>query len=243
LKGGKPAGRLSEPRAALIERLIEHFLPEDLKVLGKFLRERGINLDRGAVDALIDGVAPGEMGNWVRRVQIAELYGELTELPEEWKGKALGEVEDPKARASVTTKPSPGREPRQFVRGNFVHRFAEYLLDAQRLPRPGVAEVRIELEDGTGDIIRADRLINNPERSLLLEIKPAGPSADKGRAQLPGREAALNRYFPRTNPWKGRVVEYTRDDVLGWLRAEVRAARAEGRPIPDVRRLMKALGF
>ena len=192
---------------------------------------------------LIDGVPAGEMAAWVKQARIAEVHGEVTRLPEEAKGKSLEEGQDPNARARVTNKPSPGREPRPFLRGNFAHRFAEYLLDARRLPRPSRAEVVVALRDGTGDIIRTDRIISNANEGLLLEIKPAGPAAEKGRAQLPAREAALQNEFPKQNGWHGEIVEYTRNDVAGWLRREAKAARAAGQPVPDVAKIMKVLGF
>lgn len=156
-----------------------------------------------------------------------------------------GVLEDPKARTRVTKKPSPGRQPRQFLRGNFAHRFAEFIFDRQRtqrthgpsaLPRPSEAEVVIALRDGTGDIIRADRIVRNANQGVLIEIKPAGVSADIGRTQLPGRIAALQREFPKKNGWVGRVIEYTRADVEAWLRAE---------NVPDARipEIMAELGF
>ena len=145
-------------------------------------------------------------------------------------------LEDPMQRARVTNRPAPGPEPRTFLRGNFAHRFAEFLLGANRLPRPNEAEVVIALRDGTGDIIRADRIIRNANAGELIEIKPAGPSADIGRAQLPGRIAAAQREFPKPGGWTGRVVEYTPADVRRWL-------RAENVPASDIPKILKTLGF
>ena len=145
-------------------------------------------------------------------------------------------LEDPMERAKVTEKPSPGREPRPFLRGNFAHRFAEFLLGAGQLPRPNEAEVVIALRDGTGDIIRADRVIRNANAGVLIEIKPTGWSAARGRAQLPGRLAAAQREFPKRDGWTGRVVEYTPSDVRRWL-------RAENVPASDIPKIMRVLGF
>jgi hypothetical protein len=141
----------------------------------------------------------------------------------------------------ITLKPSPRREPRQFLRGNFAHRFYEHIrhLTGVKLEK----EVVIALRDGTGDIIRADRIIRHSDQGLLLEIKPKGRFAERGRAQLPGRLKALQREFPKKNGWIGKVVEYDRSDVEAWLLAEARAARAERRPVPNVSKLMKELGF
>jgi hypothetical protein len=216
-----------------------------MKALGRFLAEKRITLDKAAVDALTDGVEPGQMGDWVRKVEIAEVHGEATRLPavEGAKEESLGEAQDPRARTTVSEKkkPSPGPEPRAFRRGNFAHRFAEYLLDARRLPRPSQAEVVIDLLDGTGDIIRTDRIISHADHGELLEIKPAGRSAEIGEAQLPGRLEALQRQYPKRNGWTGRIVEYTVADVRAWLRAEAQAAQKAGRPVPDVEGILKPL--
>jgi hypothetical protein len=171
---------------------------------------------------------------FVQSGQIAQVHGEATRLPEE--AKEISQLEDPKARAEITKKPSPGSEPRQFVRGNFAHRFAEYILGRDRLPRPNKAEVVVQLRDGTGDIIRVDRVVSEADQGVLLEIKPAGRSAEKGRAQLPGRLEALQKEFPKKNGWRGEVVEYTRADVEAWL-------RAEGVPAPNIPKILRALGF
>jgi hypothetical protein len=243
LTGGKRPGRLSPARARAIDRLSKHFPPQDLKALGDYLAERKVPLSDEAVGQLIDGIKPGEMAAWVKKARIAEVHGEATRLPHDEKETSLGEEQDPKARVAVTDKPSPGREPRPFLKGNFAHRFAEYLMDEARLPRPNQAEVVVELLDGTGDIIRADRIVSTADRGLLYEIKPAGRSAARGRAQLRGREAALQNKFPKENGWHGEVVEYTRDDVVGWLRREAKAARDAGQPVPDVAKIMKLFGF
>jgi hypothetical protein len=103
--------------------------------------------------------------------------------------------------------------------------------------------VVIELRDGTGDIIRADRLISDADHGVLLEIKPAGKSAEIGEAQLPGRLEALQREYPKRNGWTGQIVEYAPADVRAWLRAEAKLARAAGLPVPDVEGIMKLLGF
>jgi hypothetical protein len=237
----------SQARAALIERLLGHFTAADLKALGTFLREEKITLDVDAVDALIEGIPPGGVSDWIKTKSIAEMHGEATRLPsvERAREESLGEEQDPRGRMKVAKekKPSPGPEPRAFLRGNFAHRFAEHLLDAARLPRPSRAEVVIELRDGTGDIIRTDRIISHADHGELLEIKPAGRSAAIGEAQLPGRLEALQREFPKKNGWNGRIVEYTADDVRAWLRAEAQAAQAGGRPPPDVDGIMKLFGF
>jgi hypothetical protein len=142
------------------------------------------------------------------------------------------------AKTSDTRRDTPGGrpQPRQFQRGNFAHKFAEFILGPNRLPRPNEAEVVVELQDGTGDIIRTDRIIRNAEEGLLIEIKPSGRSAVKGRAQLPGRLEALQREFPKRNGWHGQVVEYTRADIEAWL-------QAENVPPNDIPRLLTLLGF
>jgi hypothetical protein len=188
-------------------------------------------------------VKPGELAARVKSARIGEVHDEATRLPSDRKEKSLGEDQDPKARARTTKQPSPGREPKPFVRGNFAHRFAEYLFDARRLPRPNRPEVVIDLKDGTGDIIRTDRIVSAADEGLLLEIKPAGRAAAKGRAQLPGRREAVERQYPKKNGWRAEVIEYTRDDVAAWLRREAKAARAEGRAAPDVAKIMKLFGF
>lgn len=246
LAGGKRRGQFSQARAALIERLLGHFTPQDMKVLGKYFAEMKLTLNKTAADAFIGAIAPGEAGDWVKRISIAEVHGEATRLPEVEgaREESLGEEQDPNARISITKKkPSPGPVPRAFERGNFAHRFAEYLLDALRLPRPSRAEVVVELRDGTGDIIRTDRIISHADHGELLEIKPAGRSAEIGQAQLPGRIEALQRQYPKRNGWTGRIVEYTPADVRAWLQREAQAARAAGAPVPDVERIMKLLGF
>jgi hypothetical protein len=96
--------------------------------------------------------------------------------------------------------------------------------------------VVVQLRDGTGDIIRVDRVVSEADQGVLLEIKPAGRSAEKGRAQLPGRLEALQKEFPKKNGWRGEVVEYTRADVEAWL-------RAEGVPAPNIPKILRALGF
>jgi hypothetical protein len=247
LAGGKRRGQFSQARAALIERLLGHFTPEDMKALGTFFAEHKATLNNEVADALIDGIAPGGAGDWTKSVSIAQSHGEATKPPEAEGAleESLGEEQDPNARISVTKKkkPSPGRVPRQFLRGNFAHRFAEYLLDAVRLPRPSQAEVVVELRDGTGDIIRTDRIISHADHGELLEIKPAGRSAEIGAAQLPGRLAALQREFPKPNGWHGQIVEYTPADVRAWLQREAQAAKAAGVPVPDVEGIMKLFGF
>jgi Domain of unknown function (DUF4157) len=166
--------------------------------------------------------------------------GLLTIMTEEERrgigGKRAAVLEDPKARAQIKKKPSPGRQPPQFVGGNFVHRFAEYILGRKRLPRPNEAEVVVPFRDGTGKIIRVDRIIRTPNEGVLYEIKPAGKSAEIGRAELPGRLEALQKEFPKKNGWSGQVVEYTRDDVKAWL-------LAEGVPKRNIPNIMKELGF
>jgi hypothetical protein len=243
LAGGRRRGQFSRARAGLIERLLKHFTPADLKALGKFLGERRIRLDGASVDALIKGVDPGGASDWIRRISIAEVHGDQTRLPEVEgaKEESLGEEQDPGGRMTTKKRPSSGPEPRSFLRGNFAHRFAEYLLDALRLPRPSRAEVVIELRDGTGDIIRTDRIVSHEDHGDLLEIKPAGTTVGEG--YLRAREAALQREFPKPSGWTGRIVEYSPADVRAWLRAEARAARAAGLPVPDIEGIMKLLGF
>jgi len=246
LAGGGAGSRMSQTRADLIERLLKHFGHEDLKALGDLLAEKKIPLTSDAVDALISTVPRGEMADWIRSTQIAEVHAQATSLADREGAleDSLSAEQDPNARTQIKKKkPSLGPEPRQFLRGNFAHRFAEYLLDALRLPRPSQAEVRIELRDGTGDVIRADRVIFHPDEGVLLEIKPAGRSAEIGQAQLAGRLEALQREFPKPKGWTGRIVEYTAADVRAWLQVEARAARAAGLPVPDVEGIMTLLGF
>jgi hypothetical protein len=243
-KGGKRAEKLSAASAARVERLLRHFTTEDLKALGNRLSEKGIILDDAAVETLIKGVSRGEMSSAIRKSEIAEVHGEKTRVPEAMKEKSI--VDDPNARAQTTKrpkKPSPGPEPREFRRGNFAHRFAEFIFGRDQLPRPNRAEVVIDLHDGTGDIIRTDRISSTADAGVLLEIKPAGKSAAKGRAELPGRLEAVRRYYPKKNGWTAEVLEYTRADVEAWLREEARAARASGKPVPDVAGIMKLFGF
>jgi hypothetical protein len=59
------------------------------------------------VDDLIAHLEPGEMTAWVRKAQIADVHGQATRLPNEHREGSL--QDDPKARAGVTTKPSPAR--------------------------------------------------------------------------------------------------------------------------------------
>lgn len=162
---------------------------------------------------------------------------DISDLFKEAEGKAgvrdraLGEPE-----MKEVDKPGKGAQPRQFARGNFAHHFAEHILGPARLPLPNEAEVVVLLSDGTGDIIRVDRVVRDTQKGLLLEIKPAGRSADRGRAQLPGRIDALNKRFPKPQGWTGEVVEYTPADVRAWLvREQV--------PAQDIPRLMRELGF
>jgi Domain of unknown function (DUF4157)/Putative RNase-like toxin, toxin_1 len=166
-----------------------------------------------------------ERGNTIQEI-FQEGEAKVTE-----RGRALDDT-----RMSETEKPSPGAQPRPFQRGNFSHRFAEHILGPNELPRPNEAEVVVHLNDRTPDIIRTDRIVRNTERGVLIEIKPAGPSAARGRAQLPGRLEALQRYFPKRNGWTGRVVEYNPAQVEAWF-------RAEGVPAADIPALMSELGF
>jgi uncharacterized protein DUF4157 len=153
-------------------------------------------------------------------------------------------LEDPSARAKVTDVPAPGPEPKPFLRGNFMHRFADRILGEKSpwrkgkgsLPLPVEAEVVVELLDGTGDIIRADRIKSSAKTGVLLEIKPSGKSAAKGEAQLPGRIEALKRKYPKPEGWTGRVVEYTKADATAWL-------LAEGVPKKLIPKILKLLGF
>lgn len=133
-------------------------------------------------------------------------------------------------------KPSPGTVPRPFERGNFAHRFAEHILGSDRLPRPNKAEVVVMLGDGTGDFIRVDRIISNANAGVLIEIKPAGKSAEIGRAQMPGRLEALQRKYPKKDGWRGEIVEYTRADIEAWF-------RAEGVPVENIPEILVELGF
>jgi Domain of unknown function (DUF4157) len=169
-----------------------------------------------------------------RSRDIEDLFAEKQRLPES--EHEAGLTEDPKARARITKKASPGRVPRPFERGNFAHRFAERLLGRDRLPRPNEAEVRVEFRDGTGDNIRVDRMIRNPVQGFLLEIKPAGESTIIGRAQLPGRLEALQREFPRRDGWRGEVIDYTPEDLREWL-------ESEDVPAENIPALMEELGF
>jgi hypothetical protein len=240
---GLTGGRVTPARAKAIDRLLNHFTPADLKALGDYLAEKKLLLSEDAVGELVDGIRPGEMAAWVKQARIADVHGEATRLRQDAKEKSVGEAQDPNARARVTNKPSPGREPRPFRRGNFAHRFAEYLMDAGRLPRPSRAEVVVPLRDGTGDIIRPDRIISTADAGRLFEIRPTGRAAEIGRAQLRAREAALQKEFPKKNGWRGEVVEYTREDVAAWLRREADAAKAQGKPPPDVAEIMRLFGF
>jgi hypothetical protein len=245
LAGGQRRGQFSEARAALIERLLSHFTPEDMKALGQLLADRKLSLNRAAVDGLVKELAPGQVGEWVKKLDTAQAHGEATRLPEVEGARedSLSAEQDPNARTSTTKNPSPGPEPRPFRRGNFAHRFAEHILEAIRLPRPNQAEVVVELQDGTGDVIRTDRIVSHADRGELFEIKPAGRSAEIGRAQLPGRLEALQREFPKPNGWTGQVVEYTPAQVRAWLQRQAKAARATGAPVPDINAIMKLLGF
>jgi hypothetical protein len=152
------------------------------------------------------------------------------------KANAPEVFDDPSARASVKKKPAPGRVPNAFKRGNFAHRFAERILGLNQLPRPNEAEVVVQLRDGTGDIIRADRIQRSAERGMLIELRPAGRSAQKQQATLQGRVEAISREFPKPKGWTGKVVTYRPSDVEAWL-------RAEGVSVNDIPLLMAELGF
>jgi hypothetical protein len=139
--------------------------------------------------------------------------------------------EELEAGSTGTSSPRSGYDFSRFP----IHPPA-YILGRDRLLRPNKAEVVVQLRDGTGDIIRVDRVVSEADQGVLLEIKPAGRSAEKGRAQLPGRLEALQKEFPKKNGWRGEVVEYTRADVEAWL-------RAEGVPAPNIPKILRALGF
>ncbi len=79
--GGEDAQYLDPESAARVERLREHFTPEDLKNLGNYLFDSEIILDDATVDKLIISVRKGKMGEYVRDARIAESLGELTQGP------------------------------------------------------------------------------------------------------------------------------------------------------------------
>lgn len=158
----------------------------------------------------------------------------IQEIFEEAQGKGSASATDRGMR--IDPKLSGGAVPKQFQRGNFAHRFIEYILGAKKVPRPNEAEVVVEYRDGTGDFIRVDRIIRNSETGLLLEIKPAGKSAQIGRSQMQARLSALQKEFPKQKGWSGQVVEYTRADVENWF-------KSEGLSPADIAELLKFLGF
>jgi len=181
-----------------------------------------------------DSGSSGTGGSGSKDRKAQERGKDIQDIFDEAQGKGNPEVGDQGRR--VDPKLSGTSVPRQFERGNFAHKFAEYILGRNRLPRPNEAEVVVEFRDGTGDIIRVDRIIRDADRGFLIEIKPAGRSAQIGRAQLPSRLDALQKEFPKKNGWSGQVVEYTRADVENWF-------RSAGVPAKNIADLMSLLGF
>jgi hypothetical protein len=174
----------------------------------------------------------GGSGNKNKKAQ--ERHDDIQDIFEEAQGKGSAPTTDQGMR--VDPKLSGGAVPKQFQRGNFAHQFIEHILGTKKIPRPNEAEVVVEYRDGTGDFIRVDRIVRNSETGLLLEIKPAGKSAQIGRSQMLGRLKALQKEFPKQKGWSGQVVEYTKGDVENWF-------KSEGLSPADIIELLKFLGF
>ena len=136
-----PAGKVPKPGAVApertttkveaeaqkgIARLLEHFTPADVKKLGEFLSENKIALNDAHVDAFIQKVPRGKMGEYVRHLEIAQVHGQATE--------SLGwPAEEPTLEKTTTVH--PGKPPRtreivetpgsKVLRANLIKRFKE----------------------------------------------------------------------------------------------------------------------
>lgn len=98
--GGK---RISTAVAKRVEKLAEHFTPEDIKKLGEFFSKNKITLNDDLVDAFIRTVPRGKMGEYLSHLEIAQTHGEATKSP------GLS-AEEPALEEATTVH--PGKPPR-----------------------------------------------------------------------------------------------------------------------------------
>ena len=123
--GGEAKG-VSAALAERVARLVEHFSPAEVKKLGEYFFKNKIALTEDLVDALIQKVPQGKMGEYVRHLEIAEVHGAVTKS-RGWPGEeqALEKTatvhpdKPPRVREIVET---PGSE---VLRANLVKRLGE----------------------------------------------------------------------------------------------------------------------
>jgi hypothetical protein len=140
--GGADAKRLGSRSAARVARLAEHFTPEDLKALGRYLWTHDMVLNDAMVEGLIDRVRPGGMAEAMRNLDIAAV-----------RTGQVGVGIDFEAQGTTVTEPAPPRlRGAQEPRIDPAWRIAELQLEpalekkfgkgwqaARRMPAPGAA--------------------------------------------------------------------------------------------------------
>lgn len=120
------AKRVSAALAERVARLAEHFSPSEVKQLGEYFSKNKIALTEDLVDALIQKVPQGKMGEYVRHLEIAEVHGAVTKS-RGWPG------EEPTLEKTTTVH--PGKPPRvreivetpgsEVLRANLIKRLGE----------------------------------------------------------------------------------------------------------------------
>jgi hypothetical protein len=71
--------RLSADIARRVEKLMEHFTPDEVKKLGNFLAEHKVGLTDDAVEVIIDNVAKGKMEEMIRNLELEHGRSKATE--------------------------------------------------------------------------------------------------------------------------------------------------------------------
>jgi len=195
----KFAGGAKRMTAAIAERvakLMEHFTPEDVKKLGEFFSENKIALDEAHVDALIQKVPRGKMGEYVRHLEIAQTHGQRA-------GSLGWPAEEPTLEKTTTVHPGKPPLTREIVAtpgstvlgANLIERdkvlpprgyHAHHIIPEKQFAE-GVDWMRTRLEKAGSDIHRADngvflagsRSTANPELTRLHNsYMHAGPSKE-----------------------------------------------------------------
>lgn len=177
------AKRLSAAVAKRVERLMAHFTPGEVKKLGEFFAEHRFVLDDATVDVLVDHVPKGQLGEYVRHLEIARVHGQAT-APPGWHAE--------RPALEKTTTIHPGRPPRlreivatpgnEALRANLVKRLGE-------APPPGYHAHHIipEKQFGTGLDWMRERLrkagsgINEADNGVFLAGSKATANPDLTR--------------------------------------------------------------
>jgi hypothetical protein len=185
---GGETKRVSAALAERVERLVEHFSPAEVKQLGEYFSKNKIALTDDLVDALIQKVPQGQMGEYVRHLEIAEVHGAVT--------KSRGWPGEEQALEKTTTvhpeKPPPVREivetpGSEVLRANLVKRLGEE-------PPPGYHAHHIIPEKQFGPGLdwmrkRFGKNINDADNGVFLAGRGglgrvAGPTANPELTRL-----------------------------------------------------------